>query len=63
MVGAFTINNLGRYLDPKSLFLGAMEVDELRKEEYNRCSPEHCDGLVRLRNVGKNEGDMPTAKP
>ena len=62
-MGPLTIDNLGRYLDPKSLFLGVMEVDELREEEHNRCSPEYCDGLVRLRYVAKNEGDMPTARP
>lgn len=62
-VGAPTINNLGRYLDPESLFFGIMKVDKLRKEEYDRCSPEHCDRPVRLRNVVRNERGAPTAKP
>jgi hypothetical protein len=42
-VGALTVLNLGRYFNPKSLFLGIMEVDELGKEENDRCTPEHCD--------------------
>ena len=62
-MGAFTVNNLGRYLDPESLFFGIMEVDKLRKEEHDRCSPEHCDNPVRLRNAVKNERDVPTARP
>ena len=62
-MGTLTINNLGRYLNPKPLFLGIMEVDKLRKEEHNRRSPEHYDGLVRLKNIAQNERDIPTARP
>lgn len=40
-VSTLTVNNLGRYLDPESLFLGIMKVDEFRKEEHDRCSPEY----------------------
>lgn len=58
-----TINNLGRYLNPESLFFGIMEVDELCKEENNRCSPEHCDRPVRLSNIARNGKGVPTAKP
>lgn len=42
-VGMLTIFNLGRYFNPKPLFLGIMEVDEPGKEENNRCSPKDCE--------------------
>ena len=58
-----TVNNLGRYLHPESLFLGVMEVDKLRKEEDDRCSPKHYDIPIGLRNNMKNEGGIPTASP
>ena len=62
-VGTLTVDNLGRYFDPKSLFFGIVEVDKLRKEEHNRCSPKHCNSPVRLTNIVRNERDLPTAKP
>ena len=62
-VDTLTINNLGRHFNPKSLFFGIMEVDKLREEEYNRCSPEHCGRSVRLGDMVRNEGDIPTAMP
>lgn len=58
-----TVNNLGRHLHPKPLFLGIMEVDELREEENNRRSPKHYEIPVRLGNITKNERDVPTAIP
>jgi len=62
-VGTLTVNNLGRYFHPKSLFFGVMEVDEFCKEEDDCCSPEHYGILIRLRIMVKNEGDTPTASP
>jgi hypothetical protein len=62
-VGTLTVNNLGRYFHPKSLFLGIMEVDKLGKEEDDRCSPEHYNLPVRPRSIVGNEGDIPTANP
>lgn len=56
-VDTLTVFNLGRYFNPKSLFLRVVKVDELGEEENNRCSPEHCDGYVIPRNLwGQKEG-------
>ena len=46
--GTLTVNNLGRYFYPEPLFFGIMKVDNLRKEENDCRSPEHCDITVRL---------------
>jgi hypothetical protein len=62
-VSALTVNNLGRYFYPKSLFIGIMEVDKLRKEEHDRSPPEHCNGPVRPKTIERNQRDVPTAKP
>lgn len=62
-VDTLTINDLRRDFHPKPLFFGVMEVDELREEENNRCSPKHYDIQVRGRGVVRNERNMPTAKP
>lgn len=62
-VDTLTVNNLGRHFNPKPLLFGIMEVDKLREEEHNRCAPEHCDRSVRLGDMARNEGGIPTAMP
>lgn len=62
-VCALTVFNLGRYFNPKPLFLRIVEVDKLCKEENDCCSPEHCGRRITSRRFEGDETDLPTAKP
>jgi hypothetical protein len=48
--------DLGRYFNPKPLFLCIMKVDELRQEENYRCAPENCDRSAGLEVLEGTKG-------